>query len=435
MSNSFDVVARSKKTSDLIGGMKAKFIENARNSNAFFAEAIYAQNAVANNEKLASIAINNSASFKTAFLQLATTSLTLDPAQKLAYLVPRDGRVILDVSYLGLVKMAIEANMCRNLIVDLVFEKDDFKYQGRRTPPIHDYDPFADIGDIIIDLSDKGSIGERGNFRGVYVDYMLNDNSHLVFFITRRDISAARKKSVAWIYAKNPTSSWHTFPVQMIRKTAIKSSIHLLPNANQTIMRTIDYLNTAGGEGIANTNPIPLETTQYQMENAFSESADQLSTPVVVTQVSDESVVVNDIRDGVKRRIDNLVQRCAKNLTFETMLDEVSHNFEFNPSEVDYAKTQLLAKRQEVFQSMLTQGIKSSSFDDVNNLVNAMSEPEKSKYLSQVEQVISDLETCRNLFRLCKKQNDMQPLVTKLGEINFAPLSDYISSMIPQSIA
>ncbi|MBO1915661.1 hypothetical protein J4727_00305 [Providencia rettgeri] len=69
------------------------------------------------------IAINNPASFKTAFLQLATTSLTLDPAQKLAYLVPRDERVILDVSYLGLIKMAIEAQMCKNLIIDLVFEK------------------------------------------------------------------------------------------------------------------------------------------------------------------------------------------------------------------------------------------------------------------------------------------------------------------------
>ncbi|WP_338885646.1 hypothetical protein [Xenorhabdus sp. TH1] len=67
------------------------------------------------------------------------------------------------------------------------------------------------------------------------------------------------------------------------------------------------------------------------------------------------------------------------------MLDEVAHNFGFNPAEVDYAKTQLLAKRQEVFQSKLTEGIRSASFDEVSDFVNTMSEPEKSKYLSQFE--------------------------------------------------
>lgn len=62
--------------------------------------------------------------------------------------------------------MAIEAQMCKNLIIDLVFEKDKFEFNGRRTPPTHHYDPFADVGNILIDQFDKGSIGERGNFRG-----------------------------------------------------------------------------------------------------------------------------------------------------------------------------------------------------------------------------------------------------------------------------
>ncbi|WP_338885648.1 hypothetical protein [Xenorhabdus sp. TH1] len=51
---------------------------------------------------------------------------------------------------------------------------------------------------------------------------------------------------------------------------------------------TIDYLNTAGGEGMANNHAIPLESTQYEMEKAFNPS----STPVVINQVEDDGVVV-----------------------------------------------------------------------------------------------------------------------------------------------
>ncbi len=61
----------------------------------------FAKHIVNNNNYLADIAVNNPKSFETAFLQLASSGLTLDPAQKQAYLVPRDGRVILDVSILG----------------------------------------------------------------------------------------------------------------------------------------------------------------------------------------------------------------------------------------------------------------------------------------------------------------------------------------------
>ncbi|MEX5855272.1 recombinase RecT [Providencia huaxiensis] len=167
--SSSNIVQGSKAVSNIIASLKPKFTENSLSEASYFNEAIFAKNQIDNNKKLMAIAINNPASFKTAFLQLATTSLTLDPAQKLAYLVPRDERVILDVSYLGLIKMAIEAQMCKNLIIDLVFEKDKFEFNGRRTPPTHHYDPFADVGNILIDQFDKGSIGERGNLGG----YML----------------------------------------------------------------------------------------------------------------------------------------------------------------------------------------------------------------------------------------------------------------------
>lgn len=428
--SSSNIVQGSKAVSNIIASLKPKFTENSLSEASYFNEAIFAKNQIDNNKKLMAIAINNPASFKTAFLQLATTSLTLDPAQKLAYLVPRDERVILDVSYLGLIKMAIEAQMCKNLIIDLVFEKDKFEFNGRRTPPTHHYDPFADVGNILIDQFDKGSIGERGNFRGVYVDYLLHDDTHLIYFITRRDIASARLKSASWLYSPDK-SPWSLFTTQMIRKTAIKSCIHLLPNANQAIMRTIDYLNTDGGEGFTQNRPVSLETTSYEAVHAFT---DQDSA--VVTDSSknvSEAIVVDVIRNGVKRRIDKLVERCSKTNAFESMLDEISNNFEFNPTEIEYAKEELIAERKNVFNKILSNAIQNNDFKDVENFISTVSGSDQVAFIKTLEQVKSDLACCRQLFSDCKKQSDMTPLINKLSIIEFKPLSDYILRTIEQN--
>ncbi|HEK0657708.1 TPA: recombinase RecT [Proteus mirabilis] len=432
--SSSDIVQGSKTVSNIIASVKPKFVKNSVNENSFFIEAIYAKNQVDNNTKLMDIALNNPASFKTAFLQLATTSLTLDPAQKLAYLVPRNKRIILDVSYLGLIKMAIEAQMCKNLIVELVFEKDEFTFNGRRTPPTHNFDPFADVGNIIIDQTDKGSIGERGNFRGVYVDYLLNDDSHMIFFVTRRDLASARMSSASWLYKPND-SPWTYFPTQMIRKTAIKSSIHLLPNANQRIMRTIDYLNTDGGEGFSQNRPVSIETSTYEAVHALTDHnpITTYNTPQNVIDDVIEAVVVDVIRDGVKRRIDKLVKRCGKTNAFESMFDEISNNFEFNPTEIKYAKEQLIAERNSVFIKILSNAIQNNDFEDVDNFISTVSGSAQVAFIKTLEQVKSDLACCRQLFSDCKKQNDMTPLRNKLSIIEFKPLSDYILRTIEQN--
>lgn len=428
--SSSNIVQGSKAVSNIIASLKPKFTENSLSETSFFNEAIFAKNQIDNNKKLMAIAINNPASFKTAFLQLATTSLTLDPAQKLAYLVPRDERVILDVSYLGLIKMAIEAQMCKNLIIDLVFEKDKFEFNGRRTPPTHHYDPFADVGNILIDQFDKGSIGERGNFRGVYVDYLLHDDTHLIYFITRRDIASARLKSASWLYSPDK-SPWSLFTTQMIRKTAIKSCIHLLPNANQAIMRTIDYLNTDGGEGFTQNRPVSLETTSYEAVHSFT---DQDSAVVAdSSKIESEAIVVDVIRNGVKRRIDKLVERCSKTNAFESMLDEISNNFEFNPTEIEYAKEELIAERKNVFNKTLSNAIQNNDFKDIESFISTISGSDQVAFIKTLEQVKSDLACCRQLFSDCKKQGDMTPLINKLSIIEFKPLSDYILRTIEQN--
>ncbi len=134
---------------------------------SFERECVFAKHIVNNNNYLADIAVNNPKSFETAFLQLASSGLTLDPAQKQAYLVPRDGRVILDVSYIGLSRMATDEGLCEDIVAELVFEKDSFKTNGRRSSPDHEFDPFAYKGGLVLTNTDQGALGDRGMFRGL----------------------------------------------------------------------------------------------------------------------------------------------------------------------------------------------------------------------------------------------------------------------------
>lgn len=58
------------------------------------------------NDYLAKTALANPTSAQNAIINVAAIGITLNPASKLAYLVPRDGMVCLDISYMGLLHLA-----------------------------------------------------------------------------------------------------------------------------------------------------------------------------------------------------------------------------------------------------------------------------------------------------------------------------------------
>lgn len=233
---------------------------------SFAKESVFAKHVINNSPYLTKLAVQNLKSFEVAFLQLATSGLTLDPAQKMAYLVPRMGRVFLDVSYIGLSRMATDEGLCEDIVVELVFEKDDFKSNGRRQSPEHSFDPFADKGALLLTTADKGDVGERGNFRGVYVDYRMKDGRNLVYFLTKSELASARAVSESWKKVEErEMSPWVRFPWAMVRKSAIKQTIHQIPGNRTRVATIIDYLNKDGGEGFRDVNATPVQAAEFEM--------------------------------------------------------------------------------------------------------------------------------------------------------------------------
>jgi recombination protein RecT len=82
-------------------------------------------------------------SLRNAVTNVAAIGLSLSPALKLAYLVPRKGKACLDISYIGLVKIATDSGAVQAVHATIVRGNDQFRYIDAFTNPEHVFDPFA----------------------------------------------------------------------------------------------------------------------------------------------------------------------------------------------------------------------------------------------------------------------------------------------------
>ena len=99
----------------LVMAQQTQFGEVLTDNNIKFEkEAEFALQLLGTNSYLTSIAMSNQNSLKNAIVNVAAIGITLNPARKLAYLVPRDSKVCLDISYIGLMHIAQESGATKS---------------------------------------------------------------------------------------------------------------------------------------------------------------------------------------------------------------------------------------------------------------------------------------------------------------------------------
>lgn len=67
-------------------------------------------------------------SFYTCISTVALTGISLNPALKLAYIVPRAGKAILDISYMGMIEILRNSGSVKDMRANCIFEGDVFEY-------------------------------------------------------------------------------------------------------------------------------------------------------------------------------------------------------------------------------------------------------------------------------------------------------------------
>jgi recombination protein RecT len=187
-------------------------------------------------------AYNNPQSVKDAVTNVAAMGLSLNPALKHAYLIPRkvgDKTVIvLDISFMGLVELATAGGGVTFVQARVVHKNDSFKDNGPGQMPEHSCNPFAT---------------DRGPVVGAYVVAKLASGDYLTETMSVAQINDIRDRSDAWKkFAKKEIKScpWSTDWEEMAKKTVVKRAAKYWPKTER-LDRATHYLNTDGGEGLA----------------------------------------------------------------------------------------------------------------------------------------------------------------------------------------
>jgi recombination protein RecT len=189
----------------------------------------FAIQAIEKNEYAKTTAMNNPKSVKNAIVNIAAIGLTLNPAERLSYLVPRDGAIHLDISYIGLLKLAVMDGGITWAIANTVRKNDTFKLKGFGQEPVHEFDPFSN---------------DRGDIVGAYCTAKTPDGSFLTTVMSYEEINSIRDRTSGWkaFESKKAKSSvWNTDYEEMAKKTVIKRASKTFPRAFVSTSR----LNTA----------------------------------------------------------------------------------------------------------------------------------------------------------------------------------------------
>lgn len=132
-----------------IGAARDKFVTIA-DEHTFDVESLFAMQLLTKTDYAMKVANENPQSVRNAMFNVASTGLTLNPANAYAYLVPRDGAIMLDISYKGLIKIATDAGSILWARADLVYADDKFIYNGPAAMPEHSANVFKkERGEVV----------------------------------------------------------------------------------------------------------------------------------------------------------------------------------------------------------------------------------------------------------------------------------------------
>jgi len=265
-------------------------------------EKVFAYDALTKNDKLAEVAMRNPETLKLAMYNAAAVGLTLNPARKFAYLITRklNGavRVILDISYKGLIEIAIKTGSIKSCSVTLLHEKDleTFQWIDDFTPPKFAPNPFSK---------------DRGEIIGGYCQARLSDGSFLLSAMTIEQILKRRDSSPAGNSQYGPWSNWYE---EMCMKTIVKNAARFWPtNGVASFDEAQRVLNEDNGEGLTNEARKTVNTDSSVIDGeVVAEQPQTLEQQLsALPEVPDAENVPEKVRNWVAKMVQAAVQRKA----------------------------------------------------------------------------------------------------------------------------
>lgn len=298
MSRSTDLALVESTILDTREAFEARLTDRSLN---FDSEAGFALQLLSKSDYALGVALKQQQSVVNAVTNVAAIGLSLNPALKHAYLVPRkDGngvvQILLDVSYMGLVELAMSCGAIRLAQAKLVHEGDArFIDNGPGLAPTHEYDPRSK---------------SRGPVACVYVAAKLPSGDWHTEIMTVDDINAIRDRSDAYKAVQSGRAKscpWTTDWEEMAKKTVAKRASKWWRGGDGRLEKAIHYLNTDGGEGLANVDGRAADVTSQAAgfdPDAWIRKAQATKTEAELTavygQAMEAAAVVRDKPGAVR---------------------------------------------------------------------------------------------------------------------------------------
>jgi recombination protein RecT len=217
---------------DRVFSLEKEFNEVNSYKMNFLKEAQFALQLLNGSESLMKAAQANPAALEYAIINLASIGISLNPALKEAYLVPRGGKICLDISYIGLTKLATDTGAIEWVQAEVVKKVDFFEYQGVGKAPVHKMSPFSDRGETV----------------GVYCVARLSTGESLSTIMSKQECDQIRDK------CSKGSTSWKDFYEEMLKKTVIKRASKLWPKSER-VQRAAAVLDEHEGIDFSSKTP------------------------------------------------------------------------------------------------------------------------------------------------------------------------------------
>lgn len=234
-----------------------RFLSIAPAQMKFESEKGFAVQILKNNDYLMKVAQGHPQSLQQALTNVAAIGLSLNPAEKQAYLIPRTvksgdkyvAKVFLEPSYMGLIKLATDSGSIKWVQALPVYSSDEFLFTGMGEKPIHKFNPFQP--------ADK-----RGDFIGVYCAAKTSDGDYLVNMMSVEQVNSIRDRSEQW--KKSKSGPWLTDFIEQAKKTVIRQGFKTWPRSDlNRLAHAVELSNeNEGFEPILTSPEIGQTTTE-----------------------------------------------------------------------------------------------------------------------------------------------------------------------------
>lgn len=279
-----------------------RFLTIAPAQMKFESEKGFAVQILKNNPYLMDVAKNHPQSLQQALTNVAAIGLSLNPAEKLAYLIPRSvkdkvngvekyvTKVFLEPSYMGLIRLATDSGSIKWAQALPVYSSDEFTFNGVGEKPTHKFNPFQPME-------------SRGKFIGVYCVAKTAEGDYLTSMMSEEQVFDIRGRSEQ--YKKSKSGPWVTDFIEQAKKSVMRNGFKTWPRT--------DLNRLAAAVALSNDNegyePILSTPSLGEYSADTKEYFDQLISQQNGLGMFCLQVILNDKNDGVWTNLYNSFEK------------------------------------------------------------------------------------------------------------------------------